>query len=930
MTKTLNFENLPDAELVACVARPAAAQQEAAFEAIYRRYAREVLAMCGGIIWDDFDTARTVAQDALVIAYRDLSSGRLPAQPQKLRAWLLGIAKNRCREEFRRRATTGLMPDELPDDDWETASRRRRAEVDRILSVVATSLTGPQQRIYELSTRQGLRGQALAAALQTTQKEANDATYQNIKLLEEGFGAYILAREGRPFCPVLAGILDYSAWDGQTFSRVLRLRILKHLDTCPTCGNCGTCRDAKKRLIRPYAPALLPILCTSWLHDRVTEIIHARLTAQWSPPPPQPPAAGPHPPAPHARSGRARRMRLPATFGAAAIVPFVLALLITRTIVPGSGPPGPGAAAMPAIAYATGTSLVARHGTAPPQTLAAAPAGSVIRQLFWSADKHWLAWFSGPPHGAVTRVHITDVSTGTTHAWTCNDCNGAAFQSGRLLTTTSGSNVAMAFPAGGGNPATVTILPAGTNANRVSLLGTAPQTGTVLYVAVTPLQGQPDLFAYTPAGQARDLGQLPLNAVPGGDRNPGALGNIGISPDGKLLAYGGNILGGDTGEESDSVTVVNLITVSHTTVELPANGSQHLRISAIWIGSSDMVDAAAWPQPANVGASAVTVTPRAYRLQGAQWTKTGATEASGSGGQGGWTAVLSGNGSLTSIYPQWKGNLVVTSGQTRSSLATDVTAFAWAPPGRVPPGRVLAAATPVTSCPVPPGMGAPAGSQGPAAPPVPASTEIPPSITLPPGTTIFGTGLPGSSAVAYSLAPSGFTCSAIAGADGSFAISLGAPGSSNPSLTYDFSPGGAGLALDLTCPYIPAIRAADAVFRGGQPNCADPGADEITQVPTRAADLWAATVRVPPDVTDPNLPGSGNGRDQTLAVFLASLHSHPDPAIVQSGGQVADCALPAIEQAICVAGLQYFVTQSMAAPAGPTSVAAIQAAVTGQ
>ena len=247
--------------------------------------------------------------------------------------------------------------------------------------------------------------------------------------------------------------------------------------------------------------------------------------------------------------------------------------------------------------------------------------------------------------------------------------------------------------------------------------------------------------------------------------------------------------------------------------------------------------------------------------------------------------------------------------------------------GRESPGRVLGAPVPVTSCPVPPGMGAGPGSQGPTAPPVPASIVVPQSITLPPGTTVFGTGLPGSSVAAYSLAPSGFTCSAIAGADGSFVISLGAPGSRSPSLTYDFSPGGAGIGLDLTCPYIPAIRAADAVFRGGQQNCADPGADEVIQVPTGARDLWAATVRVPPDVTDPNLPGSGNGRDQTLAVFLASLQSHPDPAIVQAGGQDAACALPASEQAICVAGLRYFVTQSMAAAAGPKSVAAILAAV---
>lgn len=223
---------------------------------------------------------------------------------------------------------------------------------------------------------------------------------------------------------------------------------------------------------------------------------------------------------------------------------------------------------------------------------------------------------------------------------------------------------------------------------------------------------------------------------------------------------------------------------------------------------------------------------------------------------------------------------------------------------------------PVTSCPV-----------GPPAPPVPASTVLPQSISLPPETTVFGTGLPGSSVVAYSLAPAGFTCNASTGADGSFVISLDAPGSRRPSLTYDYSPGGFGLQLDLACPYIPAIRAADAALRRGQQNCAYPGGDVVTQVATGVQDLWAATVRIPPGVTDPNLPAPGNGRDQTLAVFLGSFQSHPNPPTIQAGGQEADCTLPASEQAICVAGLQYFVTQSMAASAGPQPVAAVLAAV---
>ena len=51
----------------------------------------------------------------------------------------------------------------------------------------------------------------------------------------------VLARDGRPYCEGLARILDETAWDGETFTRVLRLRILRHLDDCRICDNCGTC-----------------------------------------------------------------------------------------------------------------------------------------------------------------------------------------------------------------------------------------------------------------------------------------------------------------------------------------------------------------------------------------------------------------------------------------------------------------------------------------------------------------------------------------------------------------------------------------------------------------------------------------------------------------------------------------------------------------
>ena len=590
--------------------------------------------------------------------------------------------------------------------------------------MVAVSFTEPQQRIYELSTRQGLRGQALAAALGITQEKANTSTAENIERLERGFGAYILAREGRPFCPVLARILDSIAWDGQAFSRVLRLRILKHLDTCATCGNCETCRVAKRRLVRPYTPALLPILAGIRVREHVMSAARnvaavqpARLP-QTPPRPPAPPPAGPSappaaessaPPAAEssaspsagsparpglARSGRAaRRLRLPALAGAAAVVPFVLALLVTRVAVAGGSPSGAGtrlqtvAATMPAIAYGSGTSVVVRYGTTPPQTLASLSAGTVVSQLFWSWDRRWLGWFSGPPQGATSQVHITDVTTGVTHSWPCNGCSGGAFQGTNLLTSGEQQSSVMAYPVSGGAPVPVTTFPAGPAGLSGNLLGSTPHAAAVVFVAGSyePVY-QLKLYESTTVGQPQLLAQLPNDAAPGGDRNSGAPGMIGLSPDGNILAYAGNVLGSDTGEGSDSVTVINLRALSHVTVDLPADRAQPLRISAVWVDSSDTVFASAWHQPGNVDTGGtmpdVAVTPQVYRLEDGHWTGTGQSTPSEAGGQDGWTALIKSGSAITSYKPSATGDLVAVFGTTEISLAARVTAFAWAPTQR--------------------------------------------------------------------------------------------------------------------------------------------------------------------------------------------------------------------------------------------------------
>ena len=142
-----------------------------------------------------------------------------------------------------------------------------------MLDRVAATFTQRQQAIFRLVLRQGVRGQALAAELGVSEKDANDATYENQALVLDGFGAYVLARNGRAYCEGLARILDQAAWDGETFTRVLRLRLLRHLDDCKICDNCRTCNVQKKRLIRPYALVIIPILIAAELRYRIYNFI---------------------------------------------------------------------------------------------------------------------------------------------------------------------------------------------------------------------------------------------------------------------------------------------------------------------------------------------------------------------------------------------------------------------------------------------------------------------------------------------------------------------------------------------------------------------------------------------------------------------------------------------------------------------------------
>lgn len=205
----------------------------------------------------------------------------------------------------------------------------------------------------------------------------------------------------------------------------------------------------------------------------------------------------------------------------------------------------------------------------------------------------------------------------------------------------------------------------------------------------------------------------------------------------------------------------------------------------------------------------------------------------------------------------------------------------------------------VASCPVPAGeyAGTPYSPR-----PAPGLLSLPASLPLPGTAQVFGTEfLPGSAS--YLLAPESATCQGyLASADGGEIMTATSVSDRSESVRMIIRPGGAGPSTDLACPYIPAVLAADQVFRQNHVFCGHPAADVIRQIPTHTASLYAAAVLVPAHVQDPDIPGSGDGPGPTMALFTAEVGQGA------ANGQMIACTLAPGQEGICAASLTFFLT----------------------
>ena len=93
---------LDDRRLAALTARG----DETAFEGLYDRHWRSLLAFCRHVLGDRQD-AEDVLQQTFLRAHRALEAGRVP---DSVRPWLFTIARNRCRTSWRLAGTRSWRP----------------------------------------------------------------------------------------------------------------------------------------------------------------------------------------------------------------------------------------------------------------------------------------------------------------------------------------------------------------------------------------------------------------------------------------------------------------------------------------------------------------------------------------------------------------------------------------------------------------------------------------------------------------------------------------------------------------------------------------------------------------------------------------------------------------------------------------------------
>jgi len=199
MTKTLprvGYADEPDVEL----ARRVAQGDQAAFEALMRRYNRALFRTARAILRDDAE-AEDALQEAYLQVYRTIGGYRGEA---RLSTWLARVVANealmRLRKQARRSAIVPLQAgvpveeiNEIAEGSMDKTpeSSARRAEVRKLLEQRIDALPGAYRAVFMLRAVEEYSVEETAAILQIPEATVRSRFFRARSLLREGLASEV-------------------------------------------------------------------------------------------------------------------------------------------------------------------------------------------------------------------------------------------------------------------------------------------------------------------------------------------------------------------------------------------------------------------------------------------------------------------------------------------------------------------------------------------------------------------------------------------------------------------------------------------------------------------------------------------------------------------------------------------------------------------
>ena len=219
---------------------------EGSFETVYRTHVRDVYGFSLGML-GNADDAEDVTQTTFLNAYRALERGE---EVRNLRAWLLTIAHNVCRQRFRTAARrpreVELDPEAveaLVDEDAPSAAEIRHA---------MRQLSFNQRTVLVLREIEGLSYEEIAQAMDLSLSAVETLLFRARRALRE----QLEAAENDLGCHAVEPLISLQL-DGK-LSRQDKGLLRAHLRTCAECARFARSQRARKRVMPSLVAVPLP------------------------------------------------------------------------------------------------------------------------------------------------------------------------------------------------------------------------------------------------------------------------------------------------------------------------------------------------------------------------------------------------------------------------------------------------------------------------------------------------------------------------------------------------------------------------------------------------------------------------------------------------------------------------------------------------